>query len=205
MITAMTNERRVPTFAELYARIEALPEGITGEILEAGKLRTMSRPGPGHRRAAKRFNRYLQRFDADDGGKGWWIEAEAEIRFPEDRLAVPDLAGWRVERVPQMPRDNPLLVLPDWACEILSASTANNDRRLKLPLYARSGVSWIWLVDPSLRLVEVFEPVAGRATLAASATGDEMHALPPFEEPVSFADWWLNEAVAAETHAGAPR
>jgi Uma2 family endonuclease len=165
----------------------------------------MSRPGSGHRRAAKLCNEYLRRFDAGIGGTGWWIEVEAEVRFPDDRLAVPDLAGWRVERVPEMPRDNPLLLLPDWACEILSPSTARDDRLLKLPLYASTGVTWIWLVDPALRLVEVFESVGGRATLAASATGDETRALPPFEEPVSFADWWLNEAPAAEAHADAVR
>jgi Uma2 family endonuclease len=203
MLSAMTEERRLPTFDELYRRIEALPEGITGEILERGKLRTMSRPGSGHRRAAQLCNHYLQRFDPLRGGKGWWIEVEAEIRFPQDRLLVPDVAGWCVERVPQMPTDNPLLVLPDWACEILSPSTANDDRRLKLPLYASAGVAWIWLVDPSLRLVEVFESVGGRATLAASATGDETGVLPPFDEPVSLAAWWADEEpVAAEAHGG---
>jgi hypothetical protein len=72
-----------PTFEELYAQIRALPEHMTGEILEPGVLRTMSRPGKGHRRAARACLRSLDPFDANVGGSGWWIEAEVEIRLPQ--------------------------------------------------------------------------------------------------------------------------
>jgi hypothetical protein len=43
--------RPARTFEELYAEIERLPEGMTGEILEEGVLRVISRPGKRHRRA----------------------------------------------------------------------------------------------------------------------------------------------------------
>ena len=39
---------KLPTFAELYAEIEALPQGMTGEILSPGDLRAMPRPGGRH-------------------------------------------------------------------------------------------------------------------------------------------------------------
>lgn len=185
--------RKLPSFEELYQRIRDLPQGVTGEILEPGVLRTMSRPGKGHRRAAINLADHLRGLNRSVGGTGWWIEVEAEIRFPLGRLAVPDLSGFRVERVPELPDDNPLTILPDWCCEILSPSTARDDNRLKLPLYASSGVPWIWLVDPERRIVQVFETVRDRATLALTAATDERVVLPPFDGEFDLAPWWLPE------------
>lgn len=184
----------LPTFDDLYRQIERLPEGVTGEILVPGTLRTMSRPASGHRRAAQGLFRCLGGADAADGGSGWWIEVEAEIRFPLDRLLVPDLSGWRVERVPRMPRDNPLRILPDWVCEVLSPSTAQVDRGAKLPLYIASGVEHVWLVDPEARLVEVFTSSEGRPVLVASATEAAVATLPPFGLEIAVERLWLPPA-----------
>src|SRR5690349_23031926 len=103
---------KLPSFQELYEQIVALPEGMTGEILTPGVLTTMSRPGKPHRNVAKILGRTLDRFDRRLSGAGWWIEEETEIRFPADRLAVPDICGFRVERVPELPDDNPLEIIP---------------------------------------------------------------------------------------------
>jgi Uma2 family endonuclease len=180
-----------PPFDDLYAEIQRLPEGTTGEILEPGVLRTMARPGKAHRRAAQRCLAALGSVNANVGGSGWWIEPEVESRFPSDRLAVPDLAGWRVERVGDLPDENPLTVLPDGCCEILSPRTARDDKRLKLPLYASSGVPWTWLVDPALRLIEVYETVQGLPALTATAQEEDTVTLPPFEHAMSLAGWWI--------------
>jgi Uma2 family endonuclease len=104
---------------------------------------------------------------------------------------VPDLSGFRVERVPELPDENPLTILPDWCCEILSPSTARDDVTLKLPLYAKAGVPWIWIVDPTHRFIEVFETVGGRPALTATATSDERVVLPPFEGEIAVGAWWL--------------
>lgn len=180
----------IPTFEELYAQIQALPEGMTGEILEPGVLRTMSRPGKAHRWAAQKCMRRLGDFDIRNGGAGWWIEAEAEIVFPGSRLAVPDLAGWRVERMPDLPEESPIRVVPDFCCEVLSPNTARDDRSVKLPLYARSGVGWVWLIDPILRLIEVFETVNGRPALMETARDEDAKRLPPFEGEIALESWW---------------
>jgi Uma2 family endonuclease len=182
--------RRRRTFEELYDEIARLPEGLTGEILEPGTLRTMARPGRAHRRAAKWCLESLRGFDRTLGGAGWWIEVEAEIRLPGDRLAVPDLPAWRVERVPELPDENPITILPDWCCEVLSARTARDDRGVKLPMYARSGIAWVWLVDPVIRIVEVYETVGNRPTLAVSAGDEETVTLPPFGGAVDLSPWW---------------
>jgi Uma2 family endonuclease len=190
--------RQVRTFDQLYDEILRLPEGLTGEILEDGVLRVMSRPGKRHRRAALACLDALSGVNANLRGTGWWIEVEAEIRLLQERLAVPDLAGWRVERVPDLPDENPLTVLPDWCCEILSPRTARDDKRLKLPLYARAGVPWSWLVDPSLRLVEVYQTLNGLPALLTTAQEDERRVLPPFELEISLEHWWLQGPVPPE-------
>jgi hypothetical protein len=138
------------------------------------------------------------------GGTGWWIEAEAEIRLPDDRLVVPDLAGWRVERVPALPDDNPIAIVPDWCCEVLSPRTPRDDRVVKLPLHCRSGMQWVWLVDPGLRTVEVFESINGRATLSCTGREAELVSLPPFEGEIDLAPWWPTLDRALYRCAGKP-
>jgi len=195
--------RAVPSFAALYREVAALPTGVTGEILERGALRTMSRPGKAHRLAAKRAGRDLGGFDENLGGRGWWIEVEAEVRLLGDYLAVPDLAGWRVARVRELPSEGPIPIAPDWACEILSPTTARDDRRLKLPLYARAGISWIWRLDTEARQVEVYETVDERATFAFAA--GESAALPPFDQMLDVATWFAPAPVASAPPATPPR
>jgi Uma2 family endonuclease len=182
------------SFDELYERIRNLPEGMTGEILVPNVLRTMSRPGKRHRRSARHILRLLDQFDANVGGTGWWIEVEAEVRLPGNRLVVPDLIGYRVERVPELPEENPLTIVPDWVCEVLSPSTEKEDTTIKRPLYARCGISWIWIVDPAKRLIEVYETVDGRPALTALAKEDERVVLPPFGEEFDVGPFWLPDA-----------
>ena len=109
---------------------------------------------------------------------------------------MPDLAGWRVERVPELPDENPLTLVPDWTCEVLSPSTQRDDRVIKLPLYAREGVAHVWLVDPALRAVEVYEAERKRPLLAQTATDDDTLVLAPFDKPVTLTAWWLPPSAA---------
>jgi Uma2 family endonuclease len=172
---------RVPRFEEVYQAVAALPEGVTGEILEPGIIRTMGRPGRAHRQVVKSLSSELGRFDRDRGGAGWWIEVEAEVRLPNDRLVVPDLAGWRAaDDDTTFLDDNPIVRVPEWCCEVLSPSTERDDRKLKLPLYAGQGVTWTWLVEPEACFVEVHETRDGAAVLVSRAEGDAAADLPPF-------------------------
>jgi Uma2 family endonuclease len=179
------------TFDELYRQIQELPRGTTGEILEPGVIRSMSRPGGPHRLTHRRILRSVRGSDIDEGGSGWWFEVEAEIRLPGDLLAVPDISAWRASERPGFVDVNPIEVLPDFCCEILSPSTVRDDRRLKVPIYARSGVGWTWLADPRAHLVEVYQTINGLPTLVLIAKDDEVMTLPPFEGEVDLGRWWL--------------
>ena len=177
----------------LYEQLLALPEGLTGEILN-GQLHTQPRPTGPHLRVGSSLGSKLhRRFDEGDGGPGgWWILLEPELHFVRDtEVAVPDIAGWRRERLPTLPAGHRFEVVPDWVCEILSPSTASKDREVKLPLYAHYGVSYAWLVDPLQHRLEAYERVAGKWQLIVVAEGDQVVEIPPFvENSLSLGSLW---------------
>jgi Uma2 family endonuclease len=94
---------------------------------------------------------------------------------------VPDLAGWRRERLPEMPDDALFVLAPDGVCEVLSPPTADYDRDVKLPVYARSGVPHAWLVDPTLRRLEVLRLGASGHRMVETCHGDEAVRAEPFD------------------------
>ncbi len=171
--------QKLATFDQMFAAIGALPEGQHGEILGPGVWRTMSRPGASHRRASKRVASRLGSMDLDAGG-AWWLEVEAELRL-DDRLYVPDLAGWRVpDGDLAFTEVNPITRTPDWVCEILSRTTQRADRVIKLPTYAKAGVAHVWVIDTEAGTIEVYTSVHGLPTLVATAVGAPTR-LPPFD------------------------
>jgi len=178
----------------LYDELLALPEHVTGEILN-GELHAMPRPSGRHGLAERGLGFNLSGpFDFGRGGGpgGWWIISEPEVHFIRDvEVAVPDLAGWRRERMPSVPEDHRFEVVPDWVCEILSPSTAKKDRVIKLPIYARFGIAHVWIVDPLAQTLEAFELREGRWTLIATLKDDDPVSIPPFDAvEFSLADLW---------------
>src|SRR5690606_27523612 len=115
------------------------------------------------------------------GGPGGWILLfEPELHLEEDIL-VPDLAGWRRERLPVVPAEPYLTLAPDWVCEVLSPSTSKLDRAAKLPAYAREQVRHVWLVDPLTRLLEVLRLESGRWSLLGTYSDSAKVRAEPFE------------------------
>jgi Uma2 family endonuclease len=142
-----------------YADIQALPEHVTGEIID-GVLYTQPRPANPHVVASSNLSGTLfgpfGRGSGGSGPGGWIILTEPELHL-RGNVLVPDLAGWRRERLPEVPNRQGLELAPDWVCEILSPSTAAKDRAKKLPIYSKEGVHHTWLVDPAAKTLEVFQ------------------------------------------------
>jgi Uma2 family endonuclease len=164
-----------------YADLEALPENVVGELI-AGELFVSPRPAVPHAVASSHLGGELSGpFERGRGGPGGWIILdEPELHFGEDVL-VPDLAGWRRERMPQPPRTAAVTLAPDWVCELLSPSTSALDRGVKLPVYARQGVRHIWFVDPVARTLEVLRLEGTRYLLLVTHTGMARVRAEPFE------------------------
>jgi Uma2 family endonuclease len=140
----------------VYEQFLAAPPTQMAEIVN-GTVRVQPRPASPHARAASRLGARLGPFDPGDGGDGpggWAILDEPELRIG-GHIVVPDLAGWRRERMPEIP-DVPFFELvPDWICEVLSPSTAALDRTEKAPIYAEWRVGHLWFLDPLARTLEV--------------------------------------------------
>lgn len=141
---------------ELYERYRSLPEHLRGEII-SGTLYVLPRPAPPHANAASVLGGELNvSFQWGRGGPGgWWILHEPELHLTPLEPVSPDIAGWRVERMPHLPATTYFSVAPDWVCEVLSKSTESMDRGEKLSLYAAHAVRHVWLVDPLAKTLEV--------------------------------------------------
>ena len=186
-------ERRRATYEDLCA----VPDHFVAEILD-GELVVSPRPAPPHAVASSSMGGDLVgRFGRQKGGGGpggWWILDEPELHFGEDVL-VPDLAGWRRERLPVMPETAYFALAPDWACEVLSPGSARHDRMRKMSVYAREEVAHVWLVDPLERLLEVYRLEAGRWLRVAAHAGDVAVRAEPFDAvELDIGEWWLPEA-----------
>ena len=174
-----------------YADLEAVPEHLVAEIID-GELVTHPRPSPRHAATTNSLSNELTGpFQKGRGGPGGWVFfSEPELKLGSDIL-VPDIAGWRRQRLPSYPKTNYFTVAPDWVCEVLSASTERRDRSVKKRKYANAGVAYLWIVDPRQQLLEAFSLLDGRWLASGVWTSDDKVAAPPFEAiSLSLADLW---------------
>ncbi len=164
----------------VYADIEALPENMVGEIL-FGVLHAHPRPAPRHLFASSRLGGELGGpFDQGRCGPGGWKVLDWPELHLGEHVVVPDLAGWRRERMPKLPATAYFETPPDWVCEVLSPSTRTVDRTDKLAVYAASGVGHAWYVDPDARTLEVLVLTGGNWLIAATFKDAETVQAPPF-------------------------
>ena len=174
-----------------YQDVLDAPAHLVAEIVN-GTLYTHPRPAMPHTLASSALGGdLLNPFQFGRGGPGgWWILDEPELHLGEEIL-VPDLAGWRQERMPEYPETAYVTLAPDWVCEVLSASTRRLDLHEKRPTYAREGVGYLWLVDPTDRALEAFELHDGQWVLIATAKDDEPVSIRPFDAiTFSLGDLW---------------
>ena len=161
-----------------YDDLREVPDNFVAEMFD-GELYAMPRPAVPHARAASVLGVKLGG-PFDSGPGGWVILDEPELHFGNDVL-VPDLAGWRRERVPTLPADAYLTLAPDWICEVLSASTETLDRGKKLRIYAREGVAHAWLLDPLRQTLEVLRLESARWIEVAAHEGRTGVRAAPFD------------------------
>jgi Uma2 family endonuclease len=169
------------------AAFQDAPEELVAEILE-GELFLSPRPARPHANVASNLGGILlPAFKFGRGGPGGWVildEPELHLGSRPDKL-VPDLAGWRRERLPHAVggKDAPAhyALAPDWVCEVLSKSTRRMDKVQKRRIYAREGVRHVWHVDPLARTLEVFRLTEGQWLLAHTFSGEERVRAEPFE------------------------
>ena len=162
-----------------YADVEAAPPHMVAELV-GGALHLHPRPRVRHGRPIMRLATRLDRQFGDDGGSGaWFFAIEPELHLGRDVL-VPDIAGWRVENLPDDLDVAYLETRPDWVCEVLSPSTRSFDLTVKRALYGKAGVPHIWFVDPEAETLEAFENRDGAWTLIGAMGGEGDVSVAPF-------------------------
>ena len=197
-----SHPRHLPT----YADIQALPPHVVGEILD-GELIVSPRPAAPHARASSTLGALISpAFDLGIGGPGgWWIVDEPELSLgvdPRFDPVVPDIAGWRLETMPTFPTTPQFRTVPDWVCEVVSPGSQRHDRVLKLPFYARAGVTHVWLVDPIARMLEVYRLVGTHWQLAAIFGGEDAVRAEPFDViEIPLSALWIPTPAEPETAA----
>jgi Uma2 family endonuclease len=171
--------QRIKTTYEAFLEV---PDTKVAQIIN-GELRVMSRPRPRHGFASLSLgDELVGPFQKGRGGPGGWILLdEPEWHLADGDILVPDLAAWRRERLPVLPDTAYFETTPDWICEILSPSTARQDRADKMPIYAGENVSYLWLIDPALKTLEVYTLENTRWLLWQTFQQNEAVAAPPFD------------------------
>ncbi|MEW5851929.1 MAG: Uma2 family endonuclease [Myxococcota bacterium] len=173
-----------------YRDLEDLPPGIKGENIE-GTLYTQPRPSPRHKRVGSLiYRRLFDTYDCGAGGPGrWWLLLEPGIEQPGSPEFSPDVAGWRKERLPELPAK--FTTIPDWICEVLSPSNRQYDLSVKRPFYARSGLPFLWFIDVDARTLMVHRLVDGKWLELGVWAEDALVRAPPFEEvELSLGELW---------------
>ncbi len=174
-----------------YEDLLAVPANLVAEILN-GRLVTHPRPAPRHAVAKSSLGGVLigpfQK--GRDGPGGWWMLNEPELHLGE-HVVVPDMAGWRRDRMPRLPETDWFELPPDWVCEVVSPSTARHDRVEKRDIYAQFAVRFLWLLDPDVRILEAFALQGGRWVLSGTFCNDDEIAIAPFADALfSLGDLW---------------
>jgi Uma2 family endonuclease len=164
-----------------YEDVLAAPPNSVAELID-GVLQIQPRPAGAHGVVATALGEELgPAFRRGRGGPGGWIFIDEPELHLGPNVLVPDLAGWRRERLPSVENVPFFTLPPDCVCEVLSPSTARYDKGQKLPIYAAHGVANAWLVDPMARTLDVLRREGALWTLVATHADDARIRAEPFD------------------------
>ncbi|MBL4636167.1 MAG: Uma2 family endonuclease [Kofleriaceae bacterium] len=165
----------------LNQELANLPDNVVGEILN-GELVVSPRPAALHALAASVLGSELGGpfHRGKHGPGGWVILDEPELHLLDD-VVVPDMASWRRERMPELPEVAAFTLAPDWVCEVLSPSTEGIDRAIKMPLFAREKIAYVWLVGCLSQTIETYQSDGSSYRLLHTHHGSDAARLIPFD------------------------
>ncbi len=174
----MSQAHRLAT-AEDLVRLEGRFEVLHGAVVERAA------PTPAHANAqAAMIGLVRGPFHRKPGGGGpggWWILTECDVELGLHEVYVPDVVGWRRERMPELPRTRPVTERPDWWCEVVSPSNARNDLVDKWRILQERGVPHYWLIDPERETLTVNRWTREGYLTVLIAGRDERVRAEPFE------------------------
>ena len=179
MSSASRPVRPPSTLADLLA----IPEELRHHELIGGQLVEKEAASARHGGAQTRLGRSLGPFDRGAQGPpeqpgGWWFASEVEVCFDSENTLRPDSAGWRRQRLAELPAEAPIRIIPDWICEILSTNR-RNDLVRKKRVYHHHRVPHYWILDPEAETLLVYRWGAdGYIEVLAAQRGERVRAEP---------------------------
>lgn len=176
---------KAKTQAATLAALLEKPEEDRWEIVDGELTRKEAASGK-HGSAQGATFQLLRAYRRRSGGPpsqpgGWWFASEALVELSPTDVRRPDIAGWRRERLSELPDRPPISVVPDWICEILSPTNASNDTVVKMRLYHSAQVRHYWLIDPMAETLSAFRWTPDGYLNVLSAKRDERVRVEPFE------------------------
>ena len=154
-----------------YAELVGWPEDSRRYELYDGEVFEIPSPIALHQMVSARLFLALEGYVRAHGGIV--LYAPLDIVLTEYDVVQPDLLLFTRERQHLINPREVTRQAPDLAVEILSPSTAANDRGRKLRLLACHGVREYWLVDPEAARIEIHSLSGDHFALADSAAGAE--------------------------------
>ncbi|MFL6214761.1 MAG: Uma2 family endonuclease [Blastocatellia bacterium] len=171
------------------ADLELLPDdGKRYEIID-GELHMSKQPHWYHQAAC--FNLGFQLELWNQQSKLGQVSIAPGVIFADDDDVAPDVVWISNDRLATaLEEDGKLHVAPELVVEVLSSGSANErrDRKLKLELYSRHGVSEYWIVNWRTRQIELYRREQAQLKhLATLFDTDKLESplLPGFSCPVA--------------------
>jgi hypothetical protein len=172
--------RRLVSLDEVVERIRSGEsiELIGGAVVPREAARVAH--GLAQSQAAAALGPFNGRSGGSSGPGGWWIPAEVEVTYAKTaEVYRHDLVGFRRDRLAKCPTEWPVRDRPDWACEILSPSTARFDVVKKQRTLHEHGVPHYWLLDPDAQTLVVYRHGPdGYVNVLSAAAPERVHAEP---------------------------
>jgi Uma2 family endonuclease len=168
-----------------FAEFMALPEseGVVYE-LDEGELRIEASPTLRHNLIRYRIARLLS--DFVEGRELGLVVEEMDFRLSEDTVRNPDVAFIEAAHANALDQDrSPIEGVPTLAVEVISPSNRAEDMARKTYQYLQAGCRTVWVVYPSLRLIEVRSKSDVRQVREPEALKDES-SLPGFSLSLSY-------------------
>jgi Uma2 family endonuclease len=168
------------TFADLVA----LADDVSAEIIN-GEIVQKASPTMEHGRSQQTVGMFLsRRFDRRPGGRwpgGWWFGTEVDVQYDAPQVYRHDGVGWRRDRVPACPSGRPILIRPDWVCELLSPSNEKRDLVDKMRVLHHAGVPHYWIGNPEEKTLVVHRWSENGYLIALTAVSGETVRAEPFD------------------------
>ena len=184
------------TAAEFFRRA---PEDRKSELID-GVMIMPSPPSDTHERLQIFLLRLISEF-AEERNLGEVRGAHTAVKLADEQAPEPDILFVRREQE-HFITDQGVFGPPDLVIEVLSASTAANDRGSKFHAYESAGVGEVWLIDPYGPAGTEFYQRAGHAfkpVMPDAAGVIESIALPGFKLRVAWL--WPGEKFIAVREA----